>query len=237
MDLLAKVRLGEDPVADKREARAEAGATFGKPILARYLAAKRATLRPGSFAEVERHLTGHAAPLHNRRLANIDRKMVAGLLSKIAADAGIPTSNRVRSSIGAYYVWLMMEGLADASPITDIAKRPEGDGRARVLAIPELVAILQATADGTDHGDIIWLLTLAGARKSEIGDLARGEIDFDAGVINIPGMRMKGARAHAIPITLPMRTILQRRADRPGALFGRTGERRIQRMVAQQGPA
>lgn len=224
MDLLARVRLGEDPVADKRGARADDAMTFAA-TLPRYLAFKRSELRPGSFSEVERHLSTHAAPLHRRRLADIDRKMVAGLLSKIAADAGIPTSNRVRSSIGAYFVWLMTEGVVDANPITDIAKRSEGDGRTRVLTVPELVAILQATADGTDHDDIIWLLALTGARKSEIGGLTWEEIDLEAGVINIPGMRMKGGRAHAIPISSPVRTILQRRADRTGTLFGRTGER------------
>ena len=101
MDLLARVRLGEDPVADKRGARADDAMTFAA-TLPRYLAFKRSELRPGSFSEVERRLSTHAAPLHRRRLADIDRKMVAGLLSKIAADAGIPTSNRVRSSIGAY---------------------------------------------------------------------------------------------------------------------------------------
>ena len=119
----------------------------------------------------------------------------------------------------------MTEGVVDANPITDIAKRSEGDGRTRVLTVPELVAILQATADGTDHDDIIWLLALTGARKSEIGGLTWEEIDLEAGVINIPGMRMKGGRAHAIPISSPVRTILQRRADRTGTLFGRTGER------------
>lgn len=224
MDLLAKVRLGEDPVADKREARTDDAMTFAA-TLPRYFAAKRVTLRPGSFSEVERHLSAHAAPLHRRRLADIDRKTVAGLLSKIAADAGIPTSNRVRSSIAAYFVWLMTEGLADANPIADIAKRPEGEGRTRVLAIPELVAILQATADGTDHDNIIWLLALTGARKSEIGGLTWSEIDLEAGLVSIPGPRMKGGRAHSIPITPPVRTILQRRADRGGTLFGRTGER------------
>jgi integrase len=225
MDLLAKVRLGESPADDKRDARSEANETFGKPTLLRYLAHKRATLRPGSFAEVERHLTTHAASLHRRPLADIDRKTVAALLSKIAAENGVATCNRVRSSLAAYFTWLMTEGLADSNPVTDIAKRQEGGGRSRVLSLPELAAILKAADDGTDHGDIVWLLALTGLRRSEIGDLVRDELDVDAATITIPASRMKANHSHTVPLSPRSLAILQRRADRPGALFGRFGER------------
>src|SRR5262245_21584938 len=203
MDLLAKVRLGESPVDDKRDARAGVGESFGKPTLPRYLAHKRSTLRPGSFAEVERHLTMHAASLHRRPLADIDRKTIAALLSRIASENGLATCNRVRSSLAAYFTWLMTEGLAESNPVTDIAKRQEGGGRSRVLSLPELVAILKVADDSTDHGDIIWLLALTGLRRAEIGDLLRNEVDLEAGVIAIPGTRMKAGHPHMIPLSPP----------------------------------
>src|SRR5262245_63949971 len=55
-DVLARVRLGEDPLALKHEAAARARETLGAH-LPRYLAFKRASLRPRSYAQVERHLT------------------------------------------------------------------------------------------------------------------------------------------------------------------------------------
>src|SRR5262249_5276221 len=84
-DLLARVRLGEDPLALKHEAAARASETFGAQ-LPRYLAFKRASLRPRSYAQVERHLMVHAKPLHNRPLASLatDRRGVAIVLANIA---------------------------------------------------------------------------------------------------------------------------------------------------------
>jgi Arm DNA-binding domain len=88
-DLLARVRLGEDPLAAKHEAAARASETFGVQ-LPRYLAFKRASLRPRSYSEVERHLLVHAKPLHGRPLAALaaDRRRVAILLAEIAEASG-----------------------------------------------------------------------------------------------------------------------------------------------------
>ena len=62
-DLLASIRLGGDPAADKRAARAKAAETFGA-ILPRYLAVQRRECRPRSFKEIESRLSRLARSLH-----------------------------------------------------------------------------------------------------------------------------------------------------------------------------
>src|SRR5215813_5920159 len=61
--LLAKVRLGGDPAAEKELAKARAGETFGT-LLPQFLDRQRKRQKPRSFVETERHLTKHAKPLH-----------------------------------------------------------------------------------------------------------------------------------------------------------------------------
>ncbi|MGO9684806.1 MAG: Arm DNA-binding domain-containing protein, partial [Beijerinckiaceae bacterium] len=64
-DLLAKVRLGQDPAGEKLERRQKISETFSA-LLPRYLAWQRNRLKPRSYQEVERHLVVHAKRLHTR---------------------------------------------------------------------------------------------------------------------------------------------------------------------------
>ena len=178
-DVLARVRLGEDPLALKHEAVARARETFGAH-LPRYLAFKRASLRPRSYAQVERHLTVHARPLHNRPLASLasDRRAVTALLGKIAEGSGPVEANMVRSSLSACCTWLLREGLLDANPIVATNKAPQARARMRVLTDAELKAIWNALDDDR-YGAIVKLLALTALRREEVGGLRWSEVDFD----------------------------------------------------------
>jgi hypothetical protein len=62
-EALARVSLGSDPHAEKKEAKARAAITFER-IAERYLKHTKARLKPRSYEEVERHLTRHWSPLN-----------------------------------------------------------------------------------------------------------------------------------------------------------------------------
>jgi hypothetical protein len=109
-DLLAAVRLGRDPFAEKIETRAKIAETFGA-LLPRYLVRQRARLKPRTLQETERHLQVHARPLHSRAVHAMDRRAVAALLTEIAETSGPVAANRVRASLSAYCNWLLREGL------------------------------------------------------------------------------------------------------------------------------
>src|SRR6516162_7967648 len=77
LQLLGTVAGGTDPFA--RELAAEGFAT----TIDRYIERKRASLKPTSFSEIERHLRNHSAPLRSLRLAQIDRRKIAALLGEV----------------------------------------------------------------------------------------------------------------------------------------------------------
>jgi len=207
-DVLARVRLGEDPLALKHEARARASETFGAQ-LPRYLAFKRASLRPRSYAQTERHLLVHAKPLHGRPLANLagDRRGVAFLLARIAEKSGPVEANMTRSSLSACCGWLMREGLLDANPIIATNKAPQNGARTRLLSDADLKAIWNGLDDDR-YGAVFKLLVLTGLRREEIGGLRWSEVDFDEEVIRLPAERCKNKHAHDAPLSAPALAIL-----------------------------
>ncbi|MBV8287992.1 MAG: DUF4102 domain-containing protein, partial [Hyphomicrobiales bacterium] len=76
-DLLAQVRLGRDPAAEKDRARIKVTETFGA-LLPRFLERQRRRQKPRSYVETERHLMVHAKALHGQSIESITRRTIAG---------------------------------------------------------------------------------------------------------------------------------------------------------------
>jgi integrase len=198
-DLLAKVRLGGDPAGEKVEARARVGETVGA-LLPRFLERQRARLKPRSWQEVDRHLTAHAKPLHGYPITTIDRRAIATRLAEIEKASGPAASNRVRTSLSAFFSWAAREGYIDANPAAFTNKAVENGSRERVLADDELAAVWHG-AGGDQYGAIVKLLMLTGARRDEIASLRWSEVDLDAATITLPPARTKNRREHVTPLS------------------------------------
>ena len=221
-DMLAAVRLGGDPAAEKRQAHERASESFGA-LLARYLPHKQAQLKTGSrsFKEVERHLTKYARSLHARPVTAIDRRTIAALVATIASKNGPTAANCMLGSLSGYFGWLIREGLiSDVNPASYVNKAAAKKSRERVLTAEEFREIWNALGD-SDYADIFRLLALTGARKSEIGGLRWDEIDLGNAVVEIPASRMKANRPHVIPLSGPALEILRRRPRTGDYVFGR----------------
>jgi integrase len=213
--LLAQVRLGRDPAAEKEQARARLAETFAA-LLPRFLARQRARLKPRSYQETERHLQMHAKALHGRPIEAVDRRAIAGLLAGIAETRGPAASNRVRASLSAYLTWCAREGYVDANPVSFTNQAVEKGARTRVLSDDELRTIWVAL-DDDQYGAILKLLMLTAARRTEISDLTWAEVDFDAATITLPPERTKNGREHIIPLSEPARVILAAQPRRVNA--------------------
>jgi integrase len=91
-----------------------------------------------------------------------------------------------------------------ASPFAALRQKDilgEKTSRNRVLDDAELVCVWNAALEmGYPWGDAVRLLILTGQRLREIADLSWPEIDLEQRLITIPGRRMKGGRAHEIPL-------------------------------------
>jgi integrase len=223
-ELYGRVKLGQDPAATKAEERVRAAETMGGTALDAYLAHQCARLRPRSYSDAERYLRKHCKPLHGLRLDKIDRRAVAGCITTIATKNGPVSANRAAAALSAFFSWAMREGLAISNPAAGLNRNPERS-RSRVLTDSELRAIWDATADAGDYAAVVRLLMLTGQRANEIAGLRWSEIIGDR--IELSAERTKNARPHVIPITDPVRAILEGRTRREGRdlLFGRRQDR------------
>ena len=79
-ELHARVRLGGDPAAEKRESVRRSQDTFGN-LIERFL--EQYKKRPRTRDEVVRHLSKYAAPLHPMPVDSITLRDVADLLTKL----------------------------------------------------------------------------------------------------------------------------------------------------------
>jgi integrase len=222
-DLYSKARLGIDPAGEKAEAKVRAAETFGA-VVELFLTRQKAKLRPTSYSEIQRHLAVDCKSLHPLRLDKIERRTIAALLSEIVPRGGTIT-NRIRSSLSSCFAWAMREGLANANPVIGTNREIERP-RDRVLSDSELALIWNALPEhGGYYAAVAKLLLLTGQRASEIADLRWSEIDFDQGVIVLPGERTKNRRSHQIPLSDPARAILTAQPRRAGRdpVFGHGG--------------
>src|SRR5262245_22768928 len=219
--VLARVTLGHDPQAEKA-ARRQKDAHSLKGVVGDYLAFKQTTVRPRTYAEIARYLTGHFfQPLHNVPIDQIARRDVAARLTKITTENGSITASRARIALSGFYAWAMGQGLAESNPIVGTTRPQEAKPRDRVLSDAELAAIWNACDDDA-FGKVIKLLILTGARRAEVGGMRWSEIDFERGVWVIPAERVKNGRQHTLPLTSLAMSIIQsvpKRIDRDH-LFG-----------------
>jgi integrase len=202
--LLGLIASGVNPAAQAPQTE-----DFGSEV-ERYLTHKQGLK---AFAMIARHLRKHAKPLHPLRLAEIDRRTIAQVLGSVERSAGPIARNRVRSTLSAFFAWLIREGLLDANPVVGTGKANEGPSRDRVLTQTELAEVWRAA--GT-FGDIIRLLLLTGQRRNEIGFLRWSEIDFQRKMLVLPPERTKNKLRHELPLAAQALAILQERHTKIG---------------------
>ena len=218
-----EVGLGGDPQQEKADARIQAAHTFAK-VADDYLAFRERGWRLASMRAGRRYLLSHAKPLHGMEIAKINRAMIATELNRVERESGAVTANRFRAMLSSFFNWAAREGLIDANPAAFTNKRNETQ-RDRVLSDAEIRAIW-AALQADDFGDIVKLLALTGQRRAEISDLSWNEIDLERGLIVLPANRTKNGREHVIPMSGPVRAILESRRQIYGRdrVFGIRGD-------------
>jgi integrase len=216
-DILARVRMGEDPAGEKQHSRAVATETF-EAVVRHFLTFQRQHggmndqgLRPRSYLELERHLLDHSRTLNGLLIAKIQQRDVASILSALRARGHASTANRVRTSLSSFFAWAMSEGLVDGNPVIH-TKRTKEVSRDRVLDPTELRLIWNALGD--DHfGCILKLIALTGQRAGEIAGMRWSELK--GGEFVLPPERSKNHREHSIPLSEPARAIIAAQPRRP----------------------
>ncbi|MGB6731094.1 MAG: tyrosine-type recombinase/integrase [Xanthobacteraceae bacterium] len=217
-DVLASVRLGRDPAAERAEARVRASDEPLGAVVDRFLARQEGRLRPRSLTETTRYLKTHWKPLHDLHVVQVRRDSVAKRLGAIAGENGPVAADRARTALSAFFTWAIGEGLCEANPVIGTNKAAQLQSRERVLSDHELKRIWHVLPDN-DYGRITRLLILTGQRREEIGGLRWSEIDMATRVITLPGERTKNHRPHDVPLSKPTLSILKAQPTRDGREF------------------
>jgi integrase len=100
----------------------------------------------------------------------------------------------------------MRRGDVATNPVALTEKLKE-KSRDRILSPAELKLVWKSLpANG--YGTIVKVLMLTGQRLSEIARLRWSEVDFQRGVIALPGDRTKNSRPHEVPMSPTVRSLL-----------------------------
>jgi integrase len=224
--VLGRVALGEDPQAERRDRRGKDQLNL-RSVIEEYLQAKEVELRPRSFADIKRYLTGsYFRALHALPVDTVTRKDIAGRLVAITRESSSNTAARSRDLLHAFFVWALQMGYVEQNPVLGTIKPKEAAGRTRVLSDAELAAVWCAAGDD-EHGKIVKLLILTAARRQEIGGIRWSELDEEGGTWVLPAARAKNNHAHTLPLPPPAWAIINsvpRLAER-NHLFGVRAER------------
>lgn len=198
---------GADPQGEIRSRREQSARalTFGK-LAAEYIE-RYAKAQKKSWAHDELLLRVHVLPeWAGRRADKVTRADAAALLDKIAPRA--PSSaNRTHTVVAKVFNWAVDSGLMDNSPMFRMRKRARERAKERVLA-PDEIRVLWQALDTANIAPAVAaalrVLLLTGQRPGEVAGVALGEIKDDNNAararIELPAERMKGGRAHVLPL-------------------------------------
>jgi integrase len=214
---------GADPQGERRAKREAPTLTFD--ALADDYLDRYAKPHKKSWANDALYLRAHVRAAWGARPANrISRADAAALLDTIAKSA--PTSaNRTQSIISRLFNWAIESGLIEVNPLARMPKRAaEATSKDRILAPDEIRVLWHALGDGGSVAAALQFLLLSGLRPGEVAGAAVAElVDVDNPArarLEIPAARMKGGKAHVVPLAPMALAIMRRQVDQ--AIDGRT---------------
>ena len=158
----------------------------------------------------------------NKRVDEISKRDFVRLLNDKTETAPY-MANRLHAYLSHFSNWLVQQGVLDAGFSSGTKKPANETSRDRVLIDTEIVTLWNiACSCAYPFGDVVRLLLLTGARKSEISDLRWSEIDLQGERLVIAAERMKGKEAHIIPLSSQAMGIIQTLPR-----FGRSGSQPV----------
>src|SRR5262249_34641867 len=142
-------------------------------------------------------------------ISEIGPRQIVGVLDELV-DAGTPiAANRTYSVIRRFFRWCVERHLIERNPATAVRKPSKEEARFRVLNDNELREVWLASETlGWPFGPFIRALILTGQRRNELAGMTWAEIDVDSAQWIIPGARTKNGKEHFVPLSEPMRSLL-----------------------------
>jgi len=252
-DALRKVREGQDPAAEKQEAR-RATPIQNLPLEDAFLLFLNKHTRTKKGRPIRESTRRESARLlgFKRDPQDAERWVVSGsgALARLPAgltlqttrpadirdlldelvDIGPVMANRTLAALKTCFSFHVRRDpdLLPRSPCEGIDDPSPEVERERALPDEELAAVWRAAeTEGYPFGRLVQTLILSGCRRDEARDAPEPEFDLKKREWVIPGHRTKNGREHLVPITDAMAAIIEglpRVKGKARLLFSTTGE-------------
>lgn len=150
----------------------------------------------------------------SRPVADIMPEEIAGAIRAIVKRGSPYQAHNALGYIRRLYSWaigthqfgVVSSPAGQLKPKDLIGKR---EARERTLSDDELRAVWNAAgAIGYPYGPLFQLLILTGQREREVADMRWREVEIERALWTIPAARMKGGRAHEVPLASRTLTLI-----------------------------
>ncbi|AYJ86886.1 DUF4102 domain-containing protein [Sphingomonas paeninsulae] len=177
----------------------------------------------------------------DERIDLVDVPMVRDLLLPIWLEKP-ETARRVRQRVKAVLDWAAAKGFRTSLDLSGLNKglprQPKGDNHFAAMdyvKVPSFIAAVKAAPETTGRLALLFTIYTA-ARSGEVRGATWGEIDLDAKLWTIAGIRMKAGKEHIVPLPAPAVKILKhlaeaRKGGKGEVIFIGTKERPISDMT------
>lgn len=209
-----EIRKGKDPAAEKRAARAARKApvpetiTFGDVARA-WMAANRDHWAPSNLEKIKANMANDILPrIGTVPVRNVTwRDHIKPVIVAIEDRGAIDTARRALQRIGAVFKFAMADDIVDSNPATGrtstLTKRKRGEMRAITdpVRLGEALRLLTTYRGSYTVRAALGLMFHLPVRPGELRQMQWAEIDFAAGVWDIPAQRMKKRQPFAVPLS------------------------------------
>jgi integrase len=201
------VDTGRDPMGERHEQRT---APMVRDLVERWRAEKAAALRSRTRTENESMITGWIMPaLGSLKVADVKRADIQKLHRTITASGARVRANRTVALVRYLFALSVEWEMRLDNPANGIKPNPE-EKRERYLEGDEMARLFEALASQPNRtaANIIELLLLTGARRSEVMRLRWDQVNFTTGVWTKPASTTKQKKLHRVPLNEPALELL-----------------------------
>lgn len=211
-DLYAKVRLGINPISEKRQKIEKQKSPSFRKLKNEYIAKHIPTMKESTATEFKRIIEKELSSLFPYKLNQITKKQILKILDDKAYRQKHPTqANQIKIVLSSMYSFGVSRDFIESNPILSIPTYKSGvNQRNRFYSEPEIQSIWKEINQmPSPTKQAFQILFLLGQRKGETLKMKRTDIDHTNRVWIIPPYIAKNKTEHHIPIPTYAYSILK----------------------------
>jgi integrase len=210
---------GADPVGELQATRQ---APTIDDLCNRFLEHHTGHLRASTARDYQRRIRNIIRPqLGKQKVAAVKFADMQDLHRRVSKERGPYSANRTLQLLSKMFNLAVAWEWCNRNPVKGVERNQE-HARQRYLSKEELTRLMAALAADQDQqaANILRLLLLTGARKSEVLTAKWADFDLKAGIWTKPGARTKQKTEHRVPLSAPARMLLASIKQESEYIFG-----------------